>query len=121
VPPGSQHFLPCQYKKCRNAAKSRRPSEAGVEDDDLGIRISVANRVHEAATLHVLPTLLVPQYLVMGRKRTNPIPAAPQMEGASVISAIILNRPPIREMRGVSGWFDCACCASLLSITMKCH
>ena len=38
---------------------------AKVDAEDILIQISVCNRGPEAATLHVLPTLLVPQHLVM--------------------------------------------------------
>ncbi len=56
--------------------------------DDLGIRISVANRGPEAATLHLLPTLWFRNIWSWEQGASKPILAGQQMEGMSVISAL---------------------------------
>ena len=55
--------------------------------DDVGIRISVANRGPEEATLHLLPTLWFRNTWSWEKGAGKPILAARQMEGVSVISA----------------------------------
>jgi hypothetical protein len=55
--------------------------------DDLGIRISVANRGPEAATLHLLPTLWFRNTWSWEPDSVKPILAAKKIEGASVITA----------------------------------
>jgi hypothetical protein len=55
--------------------------------DDLGIRISVANRGPEAATLHLLPTLWFRNTWSWIDGGVKPILASQQMPGVSVISA----------------------------------
>ncbi|MBB5339952.1 MGH1-like glycoside hydrolase domain-containing protein [Tunturiibacter gelidoferens] len=55
--------------------------------DDLGIRISIANRGPEESTLHLLPTLWFRNTWSWEEGAAKPIMAAGQMEGVSVISA----------------------------------
>jgi hypothetical protein len=55
--------------------------------DDLAIKISVANRGPEAATLHLLPTLWFRNTWSWVDGGVKPILAARHMEGVSVISA----------------------------------
>src|SRR5271163_1880098 len=55
--------------------------------DDLGIRISVANRGPEAARLHLLPTLWFRNTWSWDEDGVKPILAEQQLKGASVISA----------------------------------
>ena len=44
---------------------------AKADPEDMLIRISVHNRGPEAAQIHLLPTLVVPQHVVMGRGRAE--------------------------------------------------
>jgi Mannosylglycerate hydrolase MGH1-like glycoside hydrolase domain len=55
--------------------------------DDLGIRISVANRGPEAATLHLLPTLWFRNTWSWGQDERKPILTGERMKGASAITA----------------------------------
>src|SRR5260370_25116827 len=55
--------------------------------DDIGIRISIANRGPEEATLHLLPTLWFRNTWSWEEGASKPILAGQQMEGTSVISA----------------------------------
>ena len=55
--------------------------------DDLGIKISVANRGPEEATLHLLPTLWFRNTWSWEERASKPSLSGHQMEGVSVISA----------------------------------
>jgi hypothetical protein len=55
--------------------------------DDLGVRISVANRGPEEATLHLLPTLWFRNTWSWDEGASKPSLSGQQMEGVSVISA----------------------------------
>jgi hypothetical protein len=56
--------------------------------DDLGIRISVANRGPKDAKVASIADTLAPQYVVAGgRRKQKPSLSGHQMEGVSVISA----------------------------------
>ena len=60
---------------------------AKAGSDDLGIRISVANRGPEAATLHLLPTFWFRNTWSWEEDSVKPVMAAKQIQGASAITA----------------------------------
>ena len=62
---------------------------AKASPEDLLIRITAHNRGPEAATLHLLPALLVPQYLDLAGRRAAPVHEGDrQTPDASIVEAL---------------------------------